>query len=167
MPTDVDRLSDLASAASHLAARTNQLSDHADAAKAHYAAYKGAVGAGKEDRPSLGESHLNRAAHHDKVAHDPESFEQKECLAEQARRAADREPVAAKMRVAAKASRTAAAAWRKQNPQSKDTYRAESFDRTAKNYDDQAAFLESKEGASTSTAEGLEERLGGAAKKAT
>lgn len=146
MPTDVDRLSDLANAASYLADTTCALADHAEAARAHYAAFRAASSKGREDRPSLGESHLRRAAEHDKVATEPESYAQKKTLAGGARKRADRDPTVANFRAASKASMAAAAAWRRENPEVKNAndWEVRDWDGQAKRWDDQADFLEKK-----------------------
>lgn len=168
MPTDIDRLSDLAGTASYLAERSHRLEDHADAAKAHYAAWKATKAAGMESRPSLGEGHLRRAAEHDKVASEPESYAQKCVLARAASKRADNAPGVASFRAAAKAHKEAGAAWRKENPAKVangggDPWEPREHDRQAKNYDDQADFLEKKDGsAAEDPASKLEAKMGAA-----
>jgi hypothetical protein len=151
MATDIDRLSDLANTASSLADRSHRLDDHAEAAKAHYAAWKATKAQGKEDRPSLGESHLRRAAEHDKVASDPESYAQKNVLARAACRKADKSPSVESFRAASAAHKAAGAAWRKENPAKGvgggDPWEPRDHDRQAQNYADQADFLEKKQAA--------------------
>jgi hypothetical protein len=163
MPTDVDRLSILANTASYLADQTHSLADHAEAAKAHYAAYKAAVSNKKEDRPSLGESHLQRAAKHDRIATDPDSCDQKQVLAQVARRRAEHAPSTANFQAAAKSARAAADSWRAENPEAKTSWEADNWDRQAAQWDEQAAFLEKKGDADAEAADKLEKKLGTAA----
>lgn len=148
MPTDIDRLSDLANAASSLATISHRLDDHADAAKAHYAAWKATKLQGKEDRPSLGENHLRRAAEHDKVASEPDSYAQKNVLARAACKKADKSPGVEAFRAASKAHKEAAAAWRRENPPkgaaAGDPWEPRDHERQAQNFEEQAAFLEKK-----------------------
>lgn len=172
MPTDIDRLSDLASAASFLADSTCDLSDHAAAARAHYAAWKAAKTSGVQDRPSFGENHLRRATEHDKVATEPESYAQKKVLARASSRKADKAPGAEAFRAAAKAHDAAAAAWAKENPPKGERVGGDSepwelrdHKRQATNYRDQADFLEKKQGDDAATAEKLEAKLAPAAKE--
>ena len=166
MPTDVDRLSDLANTASYLADRSHRLEDHADAARAHFTAWKATKANGREDRPSLGESHLRRATEHDKVASEPDSYAQKCVLARAASKKADTSPSVGTFRAAAKAHKEAGAAWRKENPAKVangggDPWEPRDHDRQSKNYDDQADFLEKKDGsAAEDPASKLEAKMG-------
>lgn len=172
MPTDIDRLSDLASAASFLADSTCDLSDHAAAARAHYAAWKAAKTSGVQDRPSFGENHLRRATEHDKVATEPESYAQKRVHARAASKKADRGPGVASFRAAATAHDAAATAWSKENPAKgnkvdavSDPWELRDHKRQAQNYRDQADFIEKKEGDAGASAAKLEAKLGAPAKE--
>jgi hypothetical protein len=168
MATDIDRLSDLANNASDLAHRSDRLDDHAAAAKAHGAAFRAARGntgaAGSdwigESRPSLAQTHLRRAAEHEKVATEPDSYAQKNVLARAATRKADREPTVATHTAAAAALRGAAKAWRAENPDKGKQNNPEGMpwelrdlERRAKEYEDQAEFLRKNEGAGAASAE--------------
>lgn len=147
MPADdIDRLCDLANTASYLADNSCRLSDHADAAKAHNAAFRAIRASKGTDRPSLGQTHLERAAMHDKVASDAESYEQKKVLSHAASRDAEKSNTAAAHLKAAAAHKEAASTFRAQNPNSADKWEATHHDVRAKTHQDTADYLAKTEG---------------------